>query len=62
MKDYKVVIKEKRTEMNLSQNQLAKMVGISQPFINEIESGRKTPSLEVFFKICEALEIKLFEN
>lgn len=46
--------------MNLSQNQLAKMIGISQPFVNEIESGRKTPSLEVFFEICKALEIELF--
>ena len=51
MEEYRQIIKEKRIKMNLSQNQLAKMVGISQPFVNEIESGRKTPSLEVFFEI-----------
>ena len=46
--------------MGLSQYKLAKIVGITQSFINEIESGRKSPSIEVFFRICEALEIKVF--
>ncbi len=44
----------------MSQYALAKMVGISQPFMNEIESGRRTPSLDVFFRLCDALEIRLF--
>ncbi len=44
----------------MSQYRLAKNVGIAQSFMNEIESGKKTPSLEVFFRICEALDIQLF--
>ena len=30
--------------------------------MNEIEKGRKTPSLEVFFRICDALDIRLFPD
>ena len=39
---------------------MAKVIGITQSFMNEIESGKKRPSIEVFFRICEALEIKVF--
>jgi len=60
MKDYRTIIKNKREALKLSQHQLAKQLGITQTFLSEIERGRKNPSLEQFFKICEALEIKVF--
>jgi transcriptional regulator with XRE-family HTH domain len=60
MVDYRDIIKRKRIELGLSQNQLAKLVGITQPFMNEIENGRKAPSVDVLFKICEQLEIPIF--
>ena len=60
MKDYRTLIKEKREEAGLSQYKLAKLVGITQSFVNEIENGKKSPSVEVFFRICEALKIKVF--
>ena len=41
---------------------MAKVVGITQSFMNEIENGRKSPSVEVFFRICDALDIKLFPD
>ena len=62
MSDYKAVIKQKREKLGWSQYKLAKVVGITQSFMNEIESGRKNPSLEVFFRICDALDIKLFPD
>ena len=62
LKDYKEVIREKRIELGLSQYKLAKSVGIAQSFMNEIESGRKTPSLDVFFRICKELQIKVFPD
>lgn len=62
MKDYRIVIRNKREKLGWSQYKLAKVVGITQSFMNEIESGRKSPSIEVFFKICEALNIKLFPD
>ena len=46
----------------LSQNQLAKQLGITQTFLSEIERGRKNPSLEQFFILCEALDIQLFPD
>lgn len=60
MKDYRQIIKKKRESIGLSQYKLAKLVGITQSFVNEIESGKKSPSIEVFFRICEALDIKVF--
>ncbi len=62
MKDYREVIQNKRKKLGWSQYKLAKEVGIAQSFMNEIEKGRKSPSLEVFFRICEALNIQLFPN
>ena len=38
------------------------MAGIAQSFMNEIEKGKKTPSLEVFFRLCDVLDIQLFPD
>ena len=62
MKDYRTIFKRKREKMGISQNKLAKMLSMAQPFLSEIESGKKNPSLEIFFRICEALDIELFPN
>ena len=62
MKDYRAIIKRHREEKGLSQYRLAKQLGITQTFPSEIERGRKNPSLEQFFSICEALEIKVFPD
>lgn len=52
--------KGKRKEKGLSQERLAKLVQVSQPFIAEIESGRKKPSVDVLMRICAVLDISLF--
>ena len=57
MLDYTSRMKKKRLALGYSQYKLAELVGITQPFYNEIERGVKKPSLEVFFRICEALQI-----
>ena len=58
--DYRTLIREKRKEKGLSQESLAKLVQVSQPFIAEIESGRKKPSVDVLMRICAVLDISLF--
>ena len=58
--DYRTLIREKRKEKGLSQERLAKLVQVSQPFIAEIESGRKKPSVDVRMRICAVLDISLF--
>lgn len=60
MTDYKTLIRETRVKKGISQGTLAKLVEVSQPFIAEIESGRKKPSLDVLMRICGALEIPMF--
>jgi len=62
MVNYRAVLKRKREKQGLSQHQLAKQLGLTQTFLSEIERGRKNPSLEQFFRICEALEIKVFPD
>ena len=58
--DYRTLIREKRKEKGLSQERLAKLVQVSQPFIAEIERGRKKPSVDVLMRICAVLDISLF--
>ena len=58
--DYRTLIREKRKEKGLSQERLAKLVQVSQPFIAEIENGRKKPSVDVLMRICAVLDISLF--
>lgn len=62
MDDYRMILKRNREKQGLSQHQLAKQLELTQTFISEIERGRKNPSLEQFFRICEALDIKLFPD
>lgn len=59
MKDYRQVIREKRIERGMNQAQLAKTAGISQPYVNEIELGKKNPTVDVLIRICRALDIPL---
>ena len=62
MEDYRAILKRNREKQGLSQNNLAKRLGVTQTFISEIERGRKNPSLEQFFRICKELQIKVFPD
>jgi len=50
-------IKDKRTELNLSQNKFAKSIGITQSYFNNIERGelKNPPSEEILGKISTGL-------
>lgn len=50
-------IKENREKANLSQEQLAEQLNISRNFLSALERNIKTPSLETFIKICNALNV-----
>ena len=62
MEDYRAILKRNREKQGLSQNKLAKRLGVTRTFISEIERGRKNPSLEQFFRICKELQIKVFPD
>ena len=59
MQDYRVAIRKRRESLGYSQRALAGMVGKSQPFINEIESGKRKPSIDVLSQICETLKMDI---
>lgn len=48
-----------RTYRKLSVSELAQAAGISQPYLSEIESGKKTGSVDVLKRIAAALKVDL---
>ena len=54
-------LKETRTNQNLSQAQLAQMVGVSRNTISSIETGQFNPTAKLALVLCIALDIK-FED
>lgn len=54
-------IKEVRIEKNISQSDLANLVGVSRNSISSIEIGKYCPSAKLALIICIALE-KNFEE
>jgi len=53
------IIKERRKENKLTQNQLAEKVYLSRSYIADVEQGRYNPSLETFVSIANVLHINL---
>ena len=54
-------LKEYRRELDLSQDELAKMVGVSRNTISSIETGQFCPTAKLALIICIALD-KKFED
>ncbi len=54
-------LKEARSEQNLSQAELAEIVGVSRNTISSIETGQFCPTAKLALIICVALE-KKFED
>lgn len=53
------IYKQYRKELGLTQSELGKRAGISQPNITRFESGNYNPSLEFLVKIAEAMGKKV---
>ena len=54
-------LKEARSEKNLSQSQLAEMVGVSRNTISSIETGQFSPTAKLALILCVALDKKFEE-
>lgn len=54
-------LKDARSEANLSQAQLAEMVGVSRNTISSIETGQFNPTAKLALVLCIALD-KKFED
>lgn len=54
-------LKEIRKEQRLSQDELAKMVGVSRNTISSIETGQFNPTAKLALILCIALDKKFEE-
>ena len=52
-------LRELRDKADLSARELAKRIGVSSPFLSDIELGRRFPSEEVLGKLAAALNVPL---
>ena len=50
-------IREQRDASNISLRQLAKLAGVSNPYLSQIERGLRKPSAEILQQIAKALRI-----
>ena len=50
-------IREARKKQKLTQDQLAERLDISVEFVGQIERGLKLPSMQVFIKLIEVLQV-----
>jgi putative transcriptional regulator len=58
----KTKIKFYRNKLNITQEDLAKAVGVTRQTINALEQGRYNPSLELAYKITKILKKKYIEE
>jgi|SRR5574344_1078481 HTH-type transcriptional regulator / antitoxin HipB len=56
--NYAILLKEKRQEMHLTQEQLAKKVGKQRSYIARLEQGNVDMQLSTLISICSALNLK----
>ena len=57
----KIKMRQARSDLNLSQDELAKRIGVSRQTINMIECGNYNPTLALCIKICKELNKTLDE-
>jgi putative transcriptional regulator len=53
------MIKVKRAEMNLTQEQVAELIGVTRKTINTIENGKFIPSTILAIKLASVFEVQL---
>jgi transcriptional regulator with XRE-family HTH domain len=53
------LILDRRAEKGLSRQELAHLAGVSYPYLSQIETGDRQPSLKTMAKLAQALELPL---
>ena len=49
-------LKKRRKDLKMTQAQLGSICGVSAQEISHFENGRRAPELEMFIKLCNALD------
>lgn len=52
-------LKERRTELGLTQAELAEQVGVTRKTVNTVENGVFTPSTTLAIKLAKALDLSV---
>jgi len=55
------VIKARRLELNLTQEELAGQIDLDRPFITLMESGKKQPTVSVLWRLAGGLQLTVAE-
>jgi transcriptional regulator with XRE-family HTH domain len=58
---FSAVLKARRLELGLTQEDLAGLVDLDRPYITMLEAGRKQPTLSVLWRIAAGLELSAGE-
>lgn len=59
---YRNNIKEKRTELKMTQEELARIVDVSNACIYKIENGKQDTTIQLAHRIKKALQCKSLEE
>jgi transcriptional regulator with XRE-family HTH domain len=54
-------IKKARKSLNLTQSDLANLLGVTANYVAQIESSRKRPSMSLIKKISDSLKVRIFD-
>jgi transcriptional regulator with XRE-family HTH domain len=52
-----VELRKAREEAQLSQEELAEKAGVSRVYVSLLERDKKSPTLDVYFRLCRALRL-----
>ena len=55
------IIRSRRKELGLSQEELARMCGVSRQTVNAIENNKYDPTLSLAFSLSKALQLTVDE-
>lgn len=59
--DMENIIREKRKELGLSQEELAKRCGVARQTVNAIENNKYDPTLSLAFSLAKELQLTVDE-
>lgn len=52
-------LRQHREDRGISQERLAELAGVSQPYVSQIESGIREATVPVLRRLCEALGVRM---
>ena len=54
-------LKYARRSRNLTQEEVAHRAGVDRSYLSQIENNRKSPTIDVFVAVCQAIGVRASE-